>query len=117
MLALSSTEAEYIGMFEASKLIMWLRQLLCELGVIMTQPTILYEENKSAIHIALNGNDKGRTKHMDVRYHYIRELVKEGAITVEYMPTLSMTADIFFNKTPGSKTIFKTPYFLTCNLV
>ena len=60
----------------------------------MTQPTILYEDNISAIHIVLNGNDKGRTKHMDVRYHYIRELVKEGAITVEYMPTLSMTADI-----------------------
>jgi hypothetical protein len=92
--ALSSTEAEYIGMFEASKVIMWLRQLLTELGYPLTSPTIMYEDNKSAIQIVLNGNDKGRTKHMDVRYHLIRELVQSGTINITYMPTESMIADI-----------------------
>ena len=53
LLALSSTEAEYIGMYEASKLIMWLRQFLLELGFPPTSPTFLHEDNKSAIHIAL----------------------------------------------------------------
>ena len=77
IIALSSTEAEYVGMFEASKIILWLRQLLLELGFSPTKPpTILYEYNKSAIHISENGNDNGRTKHMDVRYHLIRELIK-----------------------------------------
>ena len=67
IIALSSTEAEYVGrLFEASKIIMWLRQLLLELD---TKPTILYEDNKPAIHISENGKDKGRTKHTDVRYH------------------------------------------------
>jgi hypothetical protein len=94
LLALSSTEAEYIGMFEASKVIMWLRQFLSELGYPPPTPTILYEDNKSAIHIVNNGNDKGRTKHMDVRYHYVRELVAEKAILVEYKPTTQMIADI-----------------------
>jgi len=94
LIALSSTEAEYIGMFEASKVILWLRQLLQELGYSLPGPTILYEDNKSAIHIVQNGNDKGRTKHMDVRYHLIRDLVQNKTINVTYMPTESMTADI-----------------------
>jgi hypothetical protein len=94
ILALSSTEAEYIGMFEASKIIMWLRQFLHELGYAPTAPTILFEDNKSAIHIAQNGNDKGRTKHMDVRYHYLRDLIHQKAISVQYMPTNLMTSDI-----------------------
>ena len=94
LLALSSTEAEYIGMYEASKLIMWLRQFLLELGFPPTSPTFLHEDNKSAIHIALHGNDKGRTKHMDVRCHLIRDLVKTNVIQIQYQPTESMVADI-----------------------
>jgi len=57
ILALSSTEAEYIGMYEASKIIIWLRQILSQLGYPPTEPTILYEDNKSAIQIVHNGND------------------------------------------------------------
>jgi hypothetical protein len=94
ILALSSTEAEYIGMYEASKIIMWLRQLLNELGYPPTSPTLLFEDNKSAIHIVTNGNDKGRTKHMDVRCHLIRELVKTNIIQIHYQPTETMIADI-----------------------
>jgi hypothetical protein len=94
LLALSSTEAEYIGLFEASKIIMWLRQLLSELGFPPKSPTILYEDNKSAIHIVNNGNDKGRTKHMDIRYHLVRDLVKDNIISVTYKPTEDMVADI-----------------------
>ena len=81
ILALSSTEAEYIGEFEASKLIMWLRQLLTELGYSSTNPTVMYEDNNSAIQIVKNGNDKGRTKHMDVRNHLIRDLVQSHKLT------------------------------------
>jgi len=94
LLALSSTEAEYIGLFEASKIIMWFRQLLTELGFPPTSPTTLYEDNKSAIHIVNNGNDKGRTKHMDIRYHLVRDLVKNHHISVCYKPTEDMVADI-----------------------
>jgi hypothetical protein len=116
ILALSSTEAEYIGMFEASKLIMWLRQLLSELGYSPQQPTILYEDNKSAIQIVTNGNDKGRTKHMDVRYHLIRELVQSNTIQVKYMPTESMVADIL-TKPLDSKLFLKFQIELLGHLV
>ena len=70
-------------MFEASKIILWMRQLYAELGYSLHNPTILYEDNKSAIHIVQHGNDKGRTKHMDVRYHLIRDLVKNNTIHVD----------------------------------
>ena len=81
-------------MFETSKVILWMRQLLAELGYPLTISTVLYEDNKSAIHIVQNSNDKGHTKNMDVRYHLIRDLVKNNTIHVTYMPTESMTTDI-----------------------
>jgi len=94
LFALSSTEAEYLALFEASKTIMWLRQFLSELGYPPSTPTVIYEDNKSAINIIHNGNDKGRTKHMDISYHYIRELVQNRHISVTYRPSSQMTADI-----------------------
>ena len=51
---------------------MWLRHFLTELGYPPTTPTIIHEDNKSAIQIIQNGNDKGRTVHMDVRCHLTR---------------------------------------------
>ena len=74
---------------------MWLCQFLIESGFPPSQPTPLYEDNKSAIHIVNNGKDKGRTKHMDIRYYYVRELVQSNHITVLYKPTTSMVADVF----------------------
>ena len=94
LLALSSTEAEYLALFEASKSIMWLRQFLEELGYPPTSPTLVHEDNKSTITIISNGNDKGRTKHMDIRYQYVRELVQQKHLSITYCPSSQMTADI-----------------------
>ena len=71
-MALLSTDAEYLALFEASKTIMWLRQFLEELGYPPLTPTIVHEDNKSTITIISNGNNNDRTKHMDIRYHYVR---------------------------------------------
>ena len=80
-------------MYDTSKLIMWLRQFLLKLGFPPTSPTFLHEDNKSAIYIALHGNDKGRTKHMDVWCHLIRDLVKSTIIQIQHQSTESMVAD------------------------
>jgi len=95
---------------------MWLRQLLLELGFPHTKPTILYKDDKSAIHISENGNDNGRTKHMDVRYHLIRELIKTDVIQIKYMPTESIIADIL-TKPVDKKTFRKLQAQLLGNLV
>ena len=60
LLAVSSTEAEYLALFEASKTFIWLRQFLEELGYPPTIPTVVHVDNKSTITIISNGNDKVR---------------------------------------------------------
>jgi hypothetical protein len=93
VVALSSTEAEYIGLCEAAKVVAWARQFLAELGFEQNSPAVLFEDNQSAISMVNNGNDHGRTKHIDIRYHYIRDLVKSGQIDVKYLDTDNMVAD------------------------
>jgi len=90
-LTLSSTEAEYLAPFIASKPIMWSRQFLVELGFPPSTPTVVHEDNKPAINIISNGNDKGRTKHMDVRWRYVRELVQRKQLSIDYCPSTLMT--------------------------
>jgi hypothetical protein len=94
IMAISSTEAEYIALFEAAKVIAWARQFLSDIGFQQKLPTIVYEDNMSTIHLVNNGNDKGKTKHMDVRFHYIKELVDTGKIKLQHLSTTNMISDI-----------------------
>ena len=55
----------------------------------------IYEDNQSTIKIANNPIQSDRTKHIDVRYHKIRELIDQNRIKLEYVPTADQTADIF----------------------
>jgi hypothetical protein len=101
--SLSSTEAEYIALCEAAKLIAWARQFLLELSCPQPGPTDVFEDNQSTIRMVYHGNDKGRTKHIDVRYHYIRQLIEDGSINVKYLPTTEMLADILTKPLPSSQ--------------
>ena len=92
---LSSTESEYVGVCDAFKHVSWCRMFLEEIGFKQSQPTIVYEDNLSAIHMLVNGNDKGKTKHIDIRYHYIREKIINEEIMVKHLPTENMISDIF----------------------
>jgi hypothetical protein len=94
IVALSSTEAEYIALCEGAKIISWARQFLDELGFKQLTPTQIYEDNISAIHMVNNGNDHGRTKHIDIRYHYIRQMLLEKQVIMDYLDTNHMRADI-----------------------
>ena len=99
-MAISSTEAEYLALCEGAKLVAWARQLLSELGYPQPGPTVVYEDNQSTIRMVNNGNDKGRTKHIDVRFHYVREMIENKQIVVQYKPTQDMIADILTKVTP-----------------
>lgn len=91
--ALSTAEAEYVALSQASQECVWLRRLLSDLGMDVT-PVVILEDNQGAIAIAKNPVDHSRTKHIDIRYHYIRECVQNGQIQVKYCPTHNMKADI-----------------------
>lgn len=95
--ALSSTEAEYMALTSAAKELMYLNNFIRELEVPSYEPgeMMLQCDNKGAMAIAKKIGYSARTKHIEVRHHFIRELVEAGVIKVEYVNTKDNLADIF----------------------
>ena len=93
--ALSSTEAEYRGAAVAACEAVWLKRILKDLGVPIKDPTPLYCDNLSSIHLARNPVFHARTKHIEVHYHFIRERVQAGDVNLLHINTNLQTADIF----------------------
>ena len=82
IVALSTTEAEYIVVTEASKEMVWLQSFLEELGK-KQEDNVLYCDSQSAIHLAKNPSFHSRTKHIQLRYHFIRSLLEDGILKLE----------------------------------
>ena len=93
--ALSTVEAEYMALSVATQEAIWLRHLQEELGVTNTDLTLIFEDNQGAISMAKNPVFHKRTKHVQNRYHFVREAVEQGTITLEYCRTDDMLADSF----------------------
>ena len=93
--ALSTAEAEYIALSSASQEAIWLQQLISDLSKKALRKMIIYEDNQSTICLAKNQAVHGRTKHIDIKYHFIRDLVEAGKIELVYCTTENMVADIF----------------------
>ena len=82
--ALSTLEAEHMALSIATQEAIWLRQLQEELGVTESGPTLIYEDNQGAISMAKNPVFHKRTKHVQIRYHFVCEAVKQRTIALEY---------------------------------
>jgi Reverse transcriptase (RNA-dependent DNA polymerase) len=93
-IALSSTEAEYVALSEASREAIWLRYLYGELGFIQKEPILLLGDNDGSIAMAKNPEFHKRTKHVDIRWHWVRELVRDGLINIVDCRDPQQTADI-----------------------
>ena len=94
--ALSTMEAEYMALTEATKELIWIRKLLAELGYFNntdSKSTELYSDSQSAIALSKNPVSHARAKHIDIRHHFIREAIQDKIIWVQYIPTSEMTAD------------------------
>jgi transposase InsO family protein len=92
--ALSSAEAEYMAASAATKEVMYLRQLLDDLRYPQVGATMLLVDNQGAIGLAKNPVLHQRTKHIDIRYHFIRERVKGGDVQPVYVSTNEQWADL-----------------------
>jgi hypothetical protein len=92
--SLSSAEAEYMAAGAATQEIIWLRGLLSELGWPQQSPTILQCDNQAAIAIAAEDIHHARTKHIDIRLHFIRSHVAAGTLRLQWVPTADQQADI-----------------------
>lgn len=101
--AASTTEAEYVAAHLATQEIIWLRQLLSDLGRKQPEPTILRSDNQAAIRLVRNPEFHKRTKHVDVKYHIIREHLQNDLITVTYVPTADNVADALTKLLPRDK--------------
>ena len=97
IITLSSTEAEYVALTHASKDIIWIQKLLKDFSSIftLTLPTTLNCDNQGAIRLSKDSTFHGRTKHIDVHFHFIRQTVSQAHITLLYCPTDDMIADTF----------------------
>ena len=106
IIALSSCEAEYVALTDATKEAKFLRQLLADIqgrtidGVKLynhNQDAIvsLHADNQGAIALAKNSVHHQRSKHIDIKYHFIRLAVEEGIIDLQYIPTAENIADQF----------------------
>jgi hypothetical protein len=93
--ALSSTEAEYYACSEAAKEIKFLVQVLESLNLDIVKPIIVHIDNIGAMFVAENPSATKNTRHIDARYHFIREYIIDGVIKIIFVNSKNNKADIF----------------------
>ena len=94
VVALSTAEAEYVAAFDAAREAAWLRQLYRDITQRDCSPLTLHIDNQSVICIANNTTSSKRSRHMDVRFHYIREEIQNNHVRTVHCATQYMIADI-----------------------
>ena len=104
MIADSSTVAEFIGSHKACQQIAWRQNLLHEMDIVLSQPATLYQDNMSTIALVRNGkSNNNRTRHIAIRYFFVADKVRAGEISIEYLPTGHMIADILTKPLQGEQ--------------
>ncbi|CAA0807701.1 Pentatricopeptide repeat-containing protein -chloroplastic [Striga hermonthica] len=93
IVTLSTTEAEYVAVTEAAKELVWLQNFLNELGRPQ-EDVALYSDSQSAIHLAKNPAFHSRTKHIEVKYHFIRQLLEKKVLQLKKVPGERNPADM-----------------------
>nr|GFB62154.1 retrovirus-related Pol polyprotein from transposon TNT 1-94 [Tanacetum cinerariifolium] len=92
--AISSTEAEYIALSGCCGQLIWMRSQLADYGLGFNKIP-MYCDNKSAIALCYNNIQHFRSKHIDIRYHFIKEQVENGVIELYFVNTECQLADLF----------------------
>ena len=95
LVTLSTTEAEYVAAATTARELVWLRKLLSEIERPCALPTVLYVDNQGAIKLARNAEFHKRTKHIDVKYHFLREKQESEELSVQFISTDLQKADMF----------------------
>jgi hypothetical protein len=96
---LSSTEAEYVAVSEVCAEILFVRQIITFLGTEVALPIIVKVDNIGAIYLATNSTTSQRTRHIDVRYHFVREYVQDGTVKIIFVRSAENDADIYTKNT------------------
>jgi hypothetical protein len=93
-IALSTTEAEYVALSEAAREACWLQSLYTELGFPQASPILIRGDNDGSIALAKNPTFHKRSKHIEIRWHWVRDLVQDGVVRIESCRDRNQTADV-----------------------
>ena len=93
-MALSTTEAKYVASCSASCKEMWLRKLLSDLFYLQMDATCIYCDNKSCVKLLDNLVFHDMSKHIEIKYHYIRDMVQRGVVKLQYVTMNEQIADV-----------------------
>lgn len=94
VVATSTTNAEYIAAYDATREIVWTRRILGKLGLRRSESTVLHCDNAAAEQLIKNPVFHRRTKHIDIKFHYTRDIMKQGLLTVKHIASNKQLADI-----------------------
>jgi hypothetical protein len=94
IVTLSSAEAEYVAMTEAAKEAIWIRNVMKQICDQKNQPLRIHTDSQSAMAMTEKQNFSNRTKHVDIKYHFIKDLIRTEQIKLEYVPTETNIADM-----------------------
>ena len=103
IISLSTTESEYIAATDAAKEALWLCSLIMQVFGPLTQATTLFSDNQSAIVLTKDHQYHPHTKHIDIRFHFIRWVVEDSKIHLIFCPTDDMVADTLTKALPSPK--------------
>ena len=98
--ALSTVEAEYVAMSRCAQQMVWMQSWLDEVEIEHSMPGVIKGDNRGAMALTKNTKDHGKVKHIDIRHHYICELLHSGAISVEQVSSADNLADLFMKPLP-----------------
>lgn len=103
LVALSSAEAEYVALSEASKELIWTTRIAKHFGVKLPAPISVYTDSQSAMAMITNQKFSHRTKHIDTKYHFVKDIIGKGVIELKYHPTATNVADMMTKPLGGNK--------------
>ena len=95
LVTLSTAEAEYVQACRCTTEVMYVREICADLGYDMSEPSIIYEDNKACISISEGDTDKKRTKHIAKHFHFVKEKRAAGLVVLKYLATALQVADMF----------------------
>ncbi|KAF0756064.1 hypothetical protein AaE_004776 [Aphanomyces astaci] len=101
LVTLSTTEAEFVALALCIQELLYLRQLASGLQQSSDQPVLVHEDNQSTIKIATNAEVHGRSKHINVRYMFVRDLVDSGEFQLKWCSPGNQLADFFTKPLPA----------------
>ena len=116
-ITLSLVEAEYRGAVNACIQAVWLQGILSEFEIGSASSTVIFCDNQSAINISTYLVQWKRTKHIEIHMHYIRELMHERTVVLQYCPTDEQIVDIFSKSFTEKKFTYLRSFLVVSSMV